>query len=113
MAEALRLLVDGAEQHVDDMSGAEALARAIDGGQRLDRRLRAVPGLDRLQAGIAAAAIARMRLAEMRKDRLAAARGGLADRQQRVELGALDALDLVGGAPSSIIRRRWTTSAMP
>jgi hypothetical protein len=37
-----------------------------------------------------------MRLAEMRKDRLPAAGGGLADGEQRIELGALDPLDLVG-----------------
>ena len=85
-----------ADQHVDDMAGAEALAGAIDRGQRLDRGVGAVPGLDRREAGVAVAAVAGMGLAEMGEDRLAAAAGGLADAEQRVELAALDALDLVG-----------------
>ncbi len=38
-----------------------------------------------------------MRLAEMCEDRLAAATCGLANAEKRVELGAFDALDLVGG----------------
>ena len=79
------------------MGGAEALAGAVDGGHGLDRGLGAVPAFDRRAAGVAIAAIAGMRLAEMGEDRLAAAFGGLADAEQRIELAVLDALDLVGG----------------
>src|SRR5690606_3929210 len=89
----LRLL---AHQHVDDMPRAEALAGAVDGGKRLDRGVRAVPGLDRVAAGVAVAAAARMGLAEMLEDRLAATVGCLADGEQRGELAVLDALDFVG-----------------
>ena len=48
------------------------------------------------EAIVAAGAIARMVLAEMAQNRLSAAGGGFAQRQQRLELAALDPLDLVG-----------------
>ena len=75
-----------AKEHIDQMAGAEAFAGAVDGGERLDGGIRAVPGLDGFDAGVAVAAIAGMHLAEMGKDRLAAAVGRLADGEQRGEL---------------------------
>src|SRR3546814_781733 len=77
------------------MPGAEPLAGAVDCRERLDRSVRAIPGLDRLQAGIAIAAAALMCLAEMGKDRLPPASRSFADPQQGVELGTLDALDVI------------------
>src|SRR5690606_9976935 len=68
MAEALRLLVLDPHEDIDDMAGAEALAGAVDRGERLDGRFRAVPGLDRVAAGVAIAAVPGMALAEMGKD---------------------------------------------
>src|SRR5690606_1168640 len=62
-----------AHQHVHDMAGAEALPRAVDGGEHLDRRIGTVPGLGRIEAGIAITAIAGVILAEMHEQRLAAA----------------------------------------
>src|SRR5690606_27491512 len=96
MAEALRPLVFDTEQHVDQMSGTKTLAGTVNRGKRLDRGFRAVPGLDRLQTGIAVAAPAGMRLTEVGEDRLAPAARRFADRKQRIELGPLDALHLLG-----------------
>ena len=80
------------QQHVDQVARAKALAGAVAGCQRLYGGLGAVPGLDRLQAGVAIAALTLMRLAEMGENRLPAAAGAFADPQQRIELGALDPL---------------------
>ena len=98
VAEAGGLFGRLAGQHVDDVAGAEPLAGAVDGGHRLDGDLGAVPAGDRGEAGIAIAAAAGMGFAEMGEDGLAPAVGGFADGEQRLELGALDALDLVGCA---------------
>ena len=96
MAEPLRLVIDRAHQHIDHMTRAETLTGAIDRRQRLDCCFRAVPGLHRFQAGIAIAATAAMRLAEMRKNGLSPAAGRFADGEQRIELSSLHALDLFG-----------------
>src|SRR5690606_31622138 len=82
VAEAENLLGLLAHQHVDDMPGAKALAGAVDRGEGLDRGVRAVPGLDRVAAGVAVAAAAGMGLAEVLEDRLAAAVGRLADGEE-------------------------------
>ena len=58
-----------AEQHVDDVRGAERLARAIDGGQQLARSLRAVPRRGRRRAVVAIAAGFVARLAEVLEQR--------------------------------------------
>src|SRR5690606_31756698 len=73
MAEPRGLVVLVAHEHIDQMSGAEALAGPVDRGKRLDRGIGSVPGVDRLETGVAIAAIARMGFAKMRQDRLAAA----------------------------------------
>ncbi len=95
MAELVDPFGPGAAQDVDQVAGAEALAGAQHGGERLARGLGAVPRLDRLAAIVALAAIARIGLAEMGEDRPPPAACGFADAEQRVELGAGDALDLV------------------
>ena len=56
MAELCGFVGHLAEQHVDEMSGAETLSGAIDAGQRLLRGQRAFPGLRWLQAVVAIAA---------------------------------------------------------
>ena len=103
-----------ADQHVDDVAGAEALAGAVDGGQRLDRGLGAVPGLDR----------ARGRCRNCRSCRDGPRRNGRGSpcggsrRSRRCASSALSLarstrLTSSGALPSSIMRRRCTTSAMP
>ena len=81
------------------MARPEALAGAVDRGEELDRDVGAVIGLDGVEAAVAVAAGAGVPLAEMVQDRRAPARGRLADAEQRVELGALDALDLLARLP--------------
>ena len=87
----------GAAQHVDHVRRAEALAGAVDAGQRLARGLGGVPGAWRLPAVVAVAAGPGMRLAEVRQQRLPATPGGFAVTDQRVELAALQPLALVAG----------------
>ena len=82
-----------AAQDVDDVAGAEGLARAVDGGERHFGRFGCIPRFSRGKAIVAVAAIAGMRFAEMGEDGLAAAGCGLADGEKRIELGALDAFD--------------------
>jgi hypothetical protein len=92
MAELLHLFAIRAAQHVDDMQRAEALASAVDAGQRLLRQLGAVEAFHRLQASIAIAARSIRRLAEIAQQHLAAALRGLAETDQRLELAPLDLL---------------------
>ena len=75
-----------AAQHVDQVHGAEALAGAVDRRQRLLRRGGGVEGLGRREAGVAIAA-GRARLAEIVEQAHAPAAGGLAQAEQRIELG--------------------------
>ena len=84
-----------ADQHFGQVLGAEALAGAHDGGQRLLRRDSAVDHLGAVAAEIAIAARLR-RLAEISEQRLPAAARRLAQRNQRVEPLPVDALLLVG-----------------
>lgn len=56
MAELAHLLGLGAAEHIYEMPDAEELLRLVDHIQRLAGDQRAVPGLDRRQAGIAVAA---------------------------------------------------------
>ena len=79
-----------------EMLGAEALAGAHDGGDRLLRRDGAIDHLGAVAAKIAIAAGLR-RLAEIGEQGLAPAARRLAQRHQRVEPLAVDALLLVGG----------------
>src|SRR5438270_14070562 len=72
-----------AGQHVDEMADAEALAGAVDRRDRLLRRDRPVPALDRGEAGVAIAAGPVPRLAEVGEQDLAPARSGLAVGEQR------------------------------
>src|SRR5690606_18160463 len=97
VAEAGALLGFLADENVDDVSRAEALSSTVDGRHDLDGSLGAVPGFDRRGAGVAVVAAAGMGLAEVAQDRLSAALSGFADAEQRIELGVLEALDLVGG----------------
>ena len=83
-----------ADEHVGQVLGAEALAGAHDGGERLLRRDRAVDHLGAVAAEIAIAA--RLRgFAEIGQQRLPAAARRFAQRDQRVEPLAVDALLLV------------------
>src|SRR5437870_2857878 len=52
VAELAQPLALAAHQHLGEVRGAEALAGAVDAGQRLLRRDRAVEAGDRLQAGV-------------------------------------------------------------
>src|SRR6266581_6899978 len=81
-----------AEQHVDHMPCAEALASAVDAGQSLLRDHRAVPYPWRIQAVVAVAAKP-ARLAEVGEQLDAAAAGGLGQPHQGVELAHRRALE--------------------
>ena len=87
-----------AAQHVDQVRGAEALAGAVHARQRLLRGYGAVPGLRRLQAVVAVAAVAP---GSPRRSSPAAAwrrqRGGLAVAEQRVELAPLQPAPFLAG----------------
>src|SRR6185437_16939644 len=74
-----------AAQHADQMHGAKALAGAVDGGQRLARSVRRIPGLRRVDAGVAVAA-GPARLAEIIEQPHTPASGRLAQAEQDVEL---------------------------
>src|SRR6187455_1393408 len=76
------------------MSGAKALAAAERARERLLRGDRAIPDYRRLEAGIAIAARRRC-FAEIREQAHPPAGGRLAQAQQRIELGACHALELV------------------
>ena len=84
-----------AAQHVDHVGGAEALAGAMDAGQELLRRHRAVPGLGRIEAAVAVAARPRVVLAKIGQQRRPSAGGDLAPAKQSVEPGPLNALMLL------------------
>ncbi len=83
-----------AAQHVDDMHGAEALTGAVDRRERLLRGDGRVPGLGRLEAGVAVAARS-ARLAEVGEQAHATAARRLAQAEQRIELGGADPLVFV------------------
>ena len=85
-----------AEEQIGQMLGAETLAGAHDGGERFLRRDRAVDHLGAVAAEVAIAARLR-RLAEIGQKRLPAAARRFAQRDQRVEPLAVDALLRVGG----------------
>ena len=85
-----------ADQHIGQMLGAEALAGAHDGGERLLRGDGTVDDLGTIAAEIAIAAWL-CGLAEIGQQRLPAAARRFAQRHQRVEALALDPLLLVGG----------------
>src|SRR3569832_644220 len=96
VAEAVDLFRGLAEQHVDDVAGAEARAGAVDGGEQLLRGLGAVPQRGRIEADVAVAA-GLAGFAEVAQQRNAAAAGRLAQADQGVELGVADALVRVLG----------------
>src|SRR6266849_6897508 len=81
-----------AEQHVDHVPRAEALAGAIDAGQRLLRGQRAVPYPRRIQTVVAVAARP-ARLAEIGEQPDAAAAGGFGQPDQCIELAHRRALE--------------------
>ena len=113
VAGARHALVGLAEQQVDQVALAEALAGAPHRRERLLGRDRAVPGPGRLEAGVAVAAGLGQRLAEILQEDLAAAARGLA--VARAARSACDARP--GGAPRSrptaMNWRCWATSARP
>ena len=80
-----------AQQHIDQVADAEALAGAVHTGERLLRRHRGVPCLRRGEAGIAVAAGFIHLVAEVGQQRLAAAAGELAVAQHALQLLCLDA----------------------
>ena len=96
VAEFFDRLAVVAEEHIGQMLGAETLAGAHDGGQRLLRRDGAVDHLGAVAAEIAIAARLR-RLAEIGQQRLPPAARRFAQRDERVEPLAVDAFLLVGG----------------
>src|SRR4029079_4400569 len=75
-----------AAQYVDQVAGTKALAGAEYARQGLARRLGGIPGLRRLQAGIAIAAMCAL-FAEIVEQSHASAACGLAQSQQRFKLG--------------------------
>jgi hypothetical protein len=85
-----------ADENVDQVLGAEALAGAHHGGECLLRRDRSVDHLGAVAAEIAIAARV-ARLSEIGEQRLPAAARRLAQRDERVEPLAVDALLLVRG----------------
>src|SRR5690606_37384293 len=85
-----------AEQHVDQVAGAEALAGPDDRREELLGGEGAVEGRDRLEAGVAVAARAGELLPEVREQRPAAAAGRLAVGQERLQALAL-------GAPGALV----------
>ena len=102
-----------AEQHVDQVSDAEALSGAVHAGQRHLRGLGRVPGVHGRYAVVAFAAVARMFFAEIAQQGLVAAGGGFAEAEQRVEFLPLDALAFLGCVAGHIIWRIDTTSPRP
>src|SRR5262249_54828980 len=78
-------------ENVDEMRDAEALSGAEDGRERLLRGDEAIPDMGRFQAIVTVAAGRMIALAEISQEHLAAASGGLAITQQRLQLVALDA----------------------
>src|SRR6266704_1952373 len=96
MAELRYPPVRPAEQHVDHVPRAEALAGAIDAGQRLLRGHRAVPYPRRIQTVVAVTARP-ARLAEVGEQPDAATAGGLGQSNQRIELAHRRALEGVVG----------------
>ncbi len=90
MPQPLDALVDLAAQHVDDVAGPEALAGAVDGRERLARKLGAVEARRPLQAAVAVAAAAGALLAEIAQEHLAAAARGLAVAEHRLQLLPVD-----------------------
>jgi hypothetical protein len=92
VAEAAHLFVVLAQQHIDQVADAVALAGAEHRRQRLAGRLGGVPGLDAVDAVVAVAAGLLQHFVEVGQQRLAAAAGFFAQRQHGVELVLLDAL---------------------
>ncbi len=82
-----------AEQDVDDVPGAEALAGTDHGREHLLRRHGGVPQLRRLEARVAVAARAGL-LVEVREQQAPAAGGGLGVAEHGVELHRVDPLVL-------------------
>ena len=86
VAEARDTLGRFSAQDVDQVAGAEALAGAINAGQRLLRRLGAVPHAAAASRQVSQLPQGAARLAEIVEQLHAAAAGGLAEAEQRVEL---------------------------
>src|SRR6266851_4409800 len=91
VAELADALAHLAEEDVDEMGDAEALAGAEHRRERLLRGDDAVPHADRRQAIVAIAAARMVALAEIAEQHLTPAAGRLAEAEQRVELLPLDA----------------------
>src|SRR6185295_6228802 len=85
---------DLAAQHVHEVHRTEALAGAVDGGERLARGLGGVPGLRRLEASIAIAARHAL-FAEVVEQPHAPASGRLAQAEERIELRERDAAEFL------------------
>ena len=116
VAALLHLVGDLAAQHVDEVAGAVAaaalLAEAVDAAQRLAGGLGGIPGGGGLEAVVAVAAAVGVvggvavragarggltRLAKVGQQAHATAVMGLCQRQQGLQLGALQALELLVG----------------
>ena len=97
VAELRDALGQAADQHVDQMHGAETLPGAIGAGQHFLRGHLAVAKLRRRQAIVAIAAIAAINgFAEIAEQAAAPAARGLGEADQRVELADRHALERVG-----------------
>jgi len=110
MVEFLDPFGELADQHVTQMSRAEALPGAVNAGQRHLRGLGGIPGIHRLQAVIACAAVARMFFAEIAQHGLVTASGGFAVAEQGVQFLPFQRLRSSEASPPSIIWRIDTTS---
>src|SRR3954451_24199033 len=94
MPELSDALGHAADQHVDQMHGAKALPGAVDAGQQLLRDDFSVADLWRRQAVVAIAAAGRLKhFAEIAEQAASAARRGLGQANQRIELADRDALE--------------------
>ena len=97
MSELRDALGHAADQHVDQVHGAESLTGAIGAGQQFLRGDLAVAELRRRQAVVAIAAIvAGNRFAEIAEQAVAPAARGFRQRHQRIELADRHALERVG-----------------
>ena len=114
VAQRAHALGVGAEQHVDDMRRAEALARAVDRRERLAHGLGRVAAARGLEADVAVPAGLGQALAEMGQQHLAPAGRGLREADQRVELRVLDALLHIArvGLVDEAAQERHVASAM-
>ena len=92
MAETANLFIVATQQHVDQMTGAVTLPRAIDRRQRLPRRFGGVPGLHAIDTVVAMPARLRHVFIEVSQQGLTAAAGFFTQGEHGIELVMLKTL---------------------